>query len=77
MGALSSLLIQIASPLSFIAIAGASLEGERMAPPPEPSAYAKKFTGKYANGIMKGGVGHGQTSWPSRDGMLVSGHCNC
>jgi pimeloyl-ACP methyl ester carboxylesterase len=36
-----------------------TLEGDANgAPHPEPSAYAKKFTGKYANRIIKGGVGH-------------------
>jgi hypothetical protein len=28
------------------------------APHPEPSAYAKKFTGKYSHRTVEGGVGH-------------------
>jgi len=28
------------------------------APHPEPSTYAKDFSGKYENRIIKGGVGH-------------------
>jgi len=28
------------------------------APPPDASSYAKKFSGKYAHRIIKGGVGH-------------------
>ena len=28
------------------------------APHPEPAAYAKKFSGKYAHRIITGGVGH-------------------
>jgi hypothetical protein len=28
------------------------------APHPEPSTYAKKFTGKYEHRLIKGGVGH-------------------
>jgi pimeloyl-ACP methyl ester carboxylesterase len=36
-----------------------TLEGDANgAPHPDPSAYAKKFSGKYANRIIKGGVGH-------------------
>lgn len=36
-----------------------TLEGDANgAPHPEPSAYASKFTGKYANRIISGGVGH-------------------
>lgn len=36
-----------------------TLEGDANgAPHPEPSSYAKKFSGKYANRIIKGGVGH-------------------
>jgi hypothetical protein len=35
-----------------------TLEGEANgAPQPDPSAYANKFSGKYANRIIKGGVG--------------------
>ena len=36
-----------------------TLEGEANgAPHPEPAAYAKKFTGKYAHRTIKGGIGH-------------------
>ena len=36
-----------------------TLEGDANgAPHPDPSAYAKKFSGKYASRIIKGGVGH-------------------
>jgi pimeloyl-ACP methyl ester carboxylesterase len=35
------------------------LEGDANgAPHPEPSAYAGKFTGKYAHHTITGGVGH-------------------
>jgi hypothetical protein len=29
-----------------------------VAPHPDPSSYAKKFSGKYAHRIINGGVGH-------------------
>jgi pimeloyl-ACP methyl ester carboxylesterase len=36
-----------------------TMEGDANgAPHPEPSAYAKKFTGKYAHRTIKGGIGH-------------------
>jgi pimeloyl-ACP methyl ester carboxylesterase len=36
-----------------------TLEGDANgAPHPDPSSYAKKFSGKYANRIVTGGVGH-------------------
>ncbi len=36
-----------------------TLEGDANgAPHPEPSAYARKFTGKYSHQLIKGGVGH-------------------
>jgi pimeloyl-ACP methyl ester carboxylesterase len=36
-----------------------TLEGDANgAPHPDPSAYAKKFTGKYSHRLIKGGVGH-------------------
>jgi pimeloyl-ACP methyl ester carboxylesterase len=36
-----------------------TLEGdENGAPHPEPSAYAKKFSGKYEHRLVKGGIGH-------------------
>jgi pimeloyl-ACP methyl ester carboxylesterase len=42
-----------------ISVPTITLEGDANgAPHPEPSAYSKKFTGKYANRIIKGGVGH-------------------
>jgi pimeloyl-ACP methyl ester carboxylesterase len=42
-----------------IAVPTITLEGDANgAPHPEPSAYAKKFTGKYAHRTIHGGVGH-------------------
>src|SRR5476651_2623368 len=42
----------------IISVPTITLEGDANgAPHPEPSAYAKKFSGKYANRIIKGGVG--------------------
>ncbi|MET0231096.1 MAG: alpha/beta hydrolase [Rhodanobacteraceae bacterium] len=36
-----------------------TLEGDANgAPHPEPAAYAKKFTGKYAHRLIEGGIGH-------------------
>src|SRR5689334_18541250 len=36
-----------------------TLEGDANgAPHPEPSAYAKKFSGRYSHRIIKGGIGH-------------------
>jgi pimeloyl-ACP methyl ester carboxylesterase len=36
-----------------------TLEGDANgAPHPEPSSYAKKFTGKYEHRLIKGGIGH-------------------
>lgn len=36
-----------------------TMEGDANgAPHPEPSAYAKKFTGKYEHRLIKGGIGH-------------------
>jgi pimeloyl-ACP methyl ester carboxylesterase len=36
-----------------------TLEGDANgAPHPEPSAYASKFSGKYENRIIRGGIGH-------------------
>ena len=32
--------------------------GANSAPHPEPSAYAKRFTGKYKHELISGGVGH-------------------
>jgi pimeloyl-ACP methyl ester carboxylesterase len=46
-----------ASPV--IAVPTITLEGDANgAPHPDPSAYAKKFSGKYANRVITGGVGH-------------------
>jgi pimeloyl-ACP methyl ester carboxylesterase len=42
-----------------IAVPTITLEGDANgAPHPDPSAYAKKFSGKYASRIIKGGIGH-------------------
>ena len=42
-----------------IAVPTITLEGDANgAPHPDPSAYAKKFSGKYAHRIIKGGIGH-------------------
>ncbi|HYY57948.1 MAG TPA: alpha/beta hydrolase [Pyrinomonadaceae bacterium] len=46
-----------ASPV--ISVPTITMEGDANgAPHPEPSAYAKKFSGKYAHRLIKGGVGH-------------------
>ena len=42
-----------------IAVPTITLEGDANgAPHPDPSAYASKFTGKYAHRTISGGVGH-------------------
>ncbi len=42
-----------------IAVPTITLEGDANgAPHPEPGAYAKKFSGKYAHRTIKGGIGH-------------------
>ncbi len=42
-----------------IAVPTITLEGDANgAPHPDPSAYAKKFSGKYAHRLVKGGIGH-------------------
>ena len=42
-----------------IAVPSITLEGDANgAPHPDSSAYAKKFSGKYAHRIVKGGIGH-------------------
>ena len=42
-----------------IAVPTITLEGDANgAPHPDPSAYAGKFSGKYAHRTIKGGVGH-------------------
>jgi pimeloyl-ACP methyl ester carboxylesterase len=43
----------------LISVPTITLEGDANgAPHPEPGAYAKKFTGKYAHRTLKGGIGH-------------------
>jgi len=42
-----------------IAVPTITLEGDaNVAPHPDPSAYAKNFSGKYAHRLIKGGIGH-------------------
>jgi pimeloyl-ACP methyl ester carboxylesterase len=42
-----------------IAVPSITLEGDANgAPHPDPSAYARKFSGKYENRIIPGGIGH-------------------
>ena len=42
-----------------VAVPTITLEGdENGAPHPDPSAYAKKFSGKYQHRLVKGGIGH-------------------
>jgi len=42
-----------------IAVPTITMEGDANgAPHPDPSAYAKKFTGKYAHRNITGGIGH-------------------
>jgi pimeloyl-ACP methyl ester carboxylesterase len=42
-----------------IAVPTITMEGDANgAPHPEPSAYAKKFSGKYSHRTIKGGIGH-------------------
>jgi pimeloyl-ACP methyl ester carboxylesterase len=42
-----------------IAVPSITLEGDANgAPHPDPSSYAKKFSGKYAHRTIKGGIGH-------------------
>jgi pimeloyl-ACP methyl ester carboxylesterase len=45
--------------LPNISVPTITLEGDANgAPHPDPSAYAKKFSGKYAHRIVNGGIGH-------------------
>ena len=45
--------------LPVIGVPTITLEGDANgAPHPEPSSYAKKFSGKYAHRTIKGGIGH-------------------
>ena len=42
-----------------ISVPAITLEGDANgAPHPDPSVYAKKFSGKYAHRLIKGGIGH-------------------
>jgi pimeloyl-ACP methyl ester carboxylesterase len=42
-----------------IAVPTITMEGDANgAPHPDPAAYAKKFSGKYAHRLIKGGIGH-------------------
>ena len=42
-----------------IAVPTITLEGDANgAPHPDPNAYARKFSGKYAHRLIKGGIGH-------------------
>jgi pimeloyl-ACP methyl ester carboxylesterase len=42
-----------------IAVPTITLEGDANgAPHPDPASYAKKFSGKYAHRLLKGGIGH-------------------
>ena len=43
----------------MIAVPTITLEGDANgAPHPDPSAYAKKFSGKYTHRTITGGIGH-------------------
>jgi len=45
-----------------------TLEGDANgAPHPDPSAYAKKFTGKYGHRLIRGGIGHNLPQEAPRD----------
>jgi pimeloyl-ACP methyl ester carboxylesterase len=42
-----------------IAVPTITMEGDANgAPHPEPSVYAKKFSGRYEHRLIKGGIGH-------------------
>jgi pimeloyl-ACP methyl ester carboxylesterase len=42
-----------------ITVPAIALEGDANgAPHPDPSAYAKKFSGKYSHRTIEGGIGH-------------------
>jgi hypothetical protein len=42
-----------------ISVPTITLEGDANgAPHPDPSSYAKKFSGKYEHRLIKGGIGH-------------------
>jgi pimeloyl-ACP methyl ester carboxylesterase len=45
--------------LPVITVPTITMEGDdNRAPHPEPATYAKKFTGRYAHRLIKGGIGH-------------------
>ena len=45
--------------LPVITVPTITLEGDANgAPHPDPAAYAKKFSGKYAHRVITGGIGH-------------------
>ena len=45
--------------LPVITVPTITMEGDANgAPHPEPSVYAKKFSGKYSHRLIKGGIGH-------------------
>jgi pimeloyl-ACP methyl ester carboxylesterase len=47
------------APAPVIAVPTITMEGDANgAPHPEPSAYAKKFSGRYSHRTVKGGIGH-------------------
>ena len=51
-----------------IAVPTITLEGDANgAPHPDPSAYAKKFSGKYEHRLIKGGIGHNLPQEAPRD----------
>ena len=51
-----------------IAVPTITMEGDANgAPHPDPSAYAKKFTGKYQHRTVKGGIGHNLPQEAPRD----------
>ena len=51
-----------------IAVPTITLEGDANgAPHPEPSAYAKKFSGKYEHRLINGGIGHNLPQEAPRD----------
>jgi pimeloyl-ACP methyl ester carboxylesterase len=42
-----------------ITVPAITMEGDANgAPHPDPSAYAKKFSGRYEHRLIKGGIGH-------------------
>ena len=51
-----------------IAVPTITLEGDANgAPHPDPSTYAKKFSGKYEHRLIKGGIGHNLPQEAPRD----------